>query len=330
MKDKKIMIIDAMNSVFRSYAVDPTMNTKGEHIGALMGFLKQMQKMSRDIKPDEIYVIWDGAGGSARRQSMNKGYKDGRKSVNPARYNRHVDIDVSEAETQKNKAWQISRLVEILNEMPVKQYVHESIEADDIIAILSKLDCMKDSYKFIISNDKDFYQLLDEKTIIYRAATKKYMTMVDVIEEEGVHPNNMSLARAIYGDKSDNLPGVKGVGPKTLTKAFPFLKEEEKKYVDDLINEIKEMKKPSQALQKLVLERSTIVDNYKIMQLYNPVIKRSALEMIEDLACDSDPTYNWSKAQGMMINDGFGTYNWSSLQETFRRIMKQVEEKDDE
>lgn len=322
---KKVMIIDAMNSVFRSYAADPSVNVKGEHIGGLMGFLKQLQKTCRDIDPDEIFVIWDGAGGSARRHSMNKGYKEGRKSVNPARYNRHVDTDQTDDEMQENKAWQISRLMEILNEMPVKQYIHEGIEADDIIAILAKLDCLEDSVKFIISNDKDFYQLLDDKTIIYRAVTKRYMTAADIIEEEGIHPNNMSLARAIIGDKSDNLPGIAGIGMKTVAKNFPFLKESEQKFVDDLIEEVRAKKKPTKVIQEVVFQRNVIVDNYKMMQLYNPVIKKSALEMLEDLACDCDPTYNWAKVQGMMINDGFGTYNWASLNATFKKIMKAVE-----
>lgn len=327
---RKIMIIDAMNSVFRSYAVDPTVNDKGEHIGALKGFLKQMQKMCREIKPDEIYVIWDGVGGSSRRRSMNKGYKEGRKAVDPARYNRHVDFNMSEEELQKNKAWQISRIAEYLNEMPVKQFVYENIEADDAIALLSKFDCLKDDYKIIISNDRDFYQLLDDKTIIYRAVTKRYMTKADVIAEEGVHPNNMTLVRAICGDKSDNLPGIKGVGIKTLVKNFPFLIEENRKYVDDLVEEIKSMENPSKVIQEIVYEKSTVIDNFRIMQLYNPVIKKEALEQLEELACYSEADMDWTKVQSMMIQDGFGTYNWTSLHDCFKSIISNNKEQTNE
>lgn len=82
---KRAMIVDAHNQYLRAYISDPSTSYSGDHIGGICGFLKVLNKLSREIKPDQIIVVWDGAGGSQRRRSANKNYKSGRK---PLRLNR--------------------------------------------------------------------------------------------------------------------------------------------------------------------------------------------------------------------------------------------------
>ena len=87
MTKPRILIIDALNMYFRAYIVDPSLSTNGQPIGGLKGFLKILQKLVRDTKPDQIVIAWDGAGGSQKRISIDKGYKEGRK---PIRLNREI------------------------------------------------------------------------------------------------------------------------------------------------------------------------------------------------------------------------------------------------
>ena len=152
-KKKRVLIIDALNMYFRAYIVDPSLSTNGQPIGGLKGFLKILQKLTRETNPDQIVICWDGAGGSHRRKKIVKGYKEGRK---PIRLNRDIR-NMSEAEEIENKIWQQTRLFEYLNCMPVVQLMIDSVEADDVISAVSQHKTMKGYQKVIVSSDKDFY-----------------------------------------------------------------------------------------------------------------------------------------------------------------------------
>ena len=127
---KRLLVIDALNMYFRAYIVDPSLSTNGQPIGGLKGFLKILQKLVRETKPDGIVICWDGAGGSQRRKAMVKTYKEGRK---PIRLNRDIR-NMSEAEEIENKIWQQTRLIEYINSLPIIQLMLEAVEADDIIS----------------------------------------------------------------------------------------------------------------------------------------------------------------------------------------------------
>ena len=79
--------------------------------------------------------------------------------------------------------------------------------------------------KIIVSNDKDFMQICDEETVLWRPVKDEILNTKRIVEQTGVHPTNMALARAIIGDSSDNLPGIKGAGFKTVAKRLGFLSE---------------------------------------------------------------------------------------------------------
>ena len=161
---KRILIIDALNLYYRSYIVDPSISLNGQPIGGLKGFLKSLQKLVRETKPDEVVICWDGEGGSQRRKAQNKNYKEGRK---PIRLNRSVK-NLSEDQEKENKIWQQLRLVEYLNEMPLIQLLLPHVEADDLIAFTSQFADFKEDQKVIVSSDKDFYQLLNKSTVLIR------------------------------------------------------------------------------------------------------------------------------------------------------------------
>ena len=322
MKHKKLLIIDGLNSFYRSYIVDPSISSKGLPIGGLKGFLKQMQKHCREIQPDEVVVVWDGEGGSSRRKKVFSGYKEGRKPIKPKNLEKTFDY-WSDDEMNRNKSWQLGRLFEYLNFMPFKQLYFDNVEADDIIAIACHSPLYADYKKIIISNDKDFYQLLNKDVIIYRPATKKFETMSTIINEYKIHPNNFAIARAMVGDKSDNLAGVERVGIKTAVKIFPELSGSSPVNVDDLIDKVKAKEEKLLVAEKNILESEDIVlRNYRLMQLYSPVVAPDLADKIRNIIADSEISYGLTEIKKMMLIDGFGEYNWDYLEMYCRRLVK--------
>jgi 5'-3' exonuclease len=303
---------------YRAYIVDPTLSSNGDPIGGLVGFLKIMQKLVRETKPDKIIVAWDGDGGSKRRRIINKNYKEGRK---PIRLNRPVK-NMSESEEYENKIWQQTRLIEFMNEMPICQLVAPSTEADDIIAFVAKMPDFKGSQKVIVSSDKDFIQLCDKETILYRPVQKEILTEKAIVDKFNIHPNNFALARAISGDKSDNLKGVGSVGLKTIAKRFPMLREEKFYTLDDVVLHCRAVDSDLRAYNNIVENQKLVRQNYKIMQLYSPSIPIQYKDKIKITLRDSCDEFNKTEVVKMMIKDGFGTYDWTTLFTTFRRIIQ--------
>ena len=181
MNPRRVMILDGLNMFFRAYIVNPSLSSNGQPIGGIVGFLKILQKLCRQVKPDHIVVTWDGAGGSTRRKSANKNYKEGRK---PIRLNRDIR-NLSENEELQNKMWQHLRLFEYINLMPVSQIMIDGIEADDVIAAVVNLPYLKDDQKVIISSDKDFIQLCDDKTVLFRPIQDEVLNENRIVEKYG-------------------------------------------------------------------------------------------------------------------------------------------------
>ena len=265
---KKVMIIDGLNMFLRSYIVVPSLDPRGNPSGGTYGFMKSLQKISGMFQPDEVIVCWDGEGGSQKRKQIDKNYKAGRK---PVRFNRRL-IDLTPEETEKNKYNQQLRLMEYLNDLPVIQIMIDYIEADDVISYVSTHDKYKNWEKIIVSSDKDFFQLISKDSKLYRPIQDQVVDYPTLMEEHKIHPKNFALARALVGDKSDNLPGVPRVGLKTVAKKFEFLKEEKQYEVEDILEHCEAQDKMLKIHENIV-EHSTLVEkNYKIMQLYSPSI----------------------------------------------------------
>lgn len=160
---EKILIIDAMNAFVRNYVMNPSLAADGSPIGGTKGFLMSLQKMVREINPDNIVVVWDGGGGSAKRRALAKQYKEGRK---PLKLNRAYK-GMSSLEESQNRYKQLTRTIEYLNEMPVTQLILDDVEADDVIAYVCRMPSLSGKVKIIVSMDKDFYQLCDDETMIF-------------------------------------------------------------------------------------------------------------------------------------------------------------------
>jgi len=315
---KNVIIIDALNMFLRSYVVSPHMDKSGNPVGGTIGFLKSLQKVARDFNADEVIVAWDGHEGSQRRRSMNKDYKAGRK---PVRFNRRM-IELPPEQEMANKGYQQVRLMEYLNEMPVIQLVADFTEADDIIAHVINHKNYNGWMKTIISSDKDFFQLCRPDVQIYRPIQKKIVTEASVVEEFKIHPKNFALARAMAGDPSDNLPGIKGAGLKTIAKRFPYLIREDEYEVGDIVRDCVMVGKKLKIHENIQKDEQLIKENYKIMQLQYPNIRPMNRELITKAVIDFEPTFNKIKFTQMLFADDAGHLNFDSLQNVFRRIKR--------
>ena len=316
-KKKRIMIIDALNMYFRAYIVDPSLSTNGQPIGGVKGFFKIFQKLLRETKPDKVIICWDGAGGSRKRKSAVKDYKAGRK---PIRLNRTIR-NLSENEEVQNKVWQQTRLMEYLNCLPVVQLVLEAVEADDIVSYVCRSHASLDGWeKIIISSDKDFLQLCDDETVLYRPIQKEVMNTPAVVRKYGIHPENFALARAIAGDKSDNLPGIVGVGLPTVAKRLPMFKESRTITVDELIGYCETIDSKVTAYAKIIEGREIVELNYKLMQLYSASISIQGKTKLDYAINNCEHTLNKTEFIKMMNEDGFGEGNWNTLFQTMNKI----------
>lgn len=318
---RRILIVDQLNMFFRSYIVDPSMSAHGYPVGGLKGCLNNMLWLCEQARPDMIIVCWDGEGGSKKRKLINSDYKEGRK---PIRLNRDSSA-LSEEEEGQNKIWQQVRLMDYYNHMPIIQLVHPSTEADDLVSFIVTSKRFEDDQKVIVSSDKDYFQLLDNKTIIVRPTQKEIMTKNDVITKYGLHPNNFALARALAGDPSDNLKGVGGAGLMTVEQRFPLLKEERGVTLDELkafCTEQLNKKKPLKVFENAVKNWDIVEENYKLMQLYVPTMSYEAKTACNAAIDNFEPTFNKMEIIKMLKDDGVEGVSLSELQIHFNKIIR--------
>ena len=139
------------------------------------------------------------------------------------------------------------------------------MEADDVIAYITKQLLPKNNH-IIMSTDKDFLQLVDDKISVWRP-TKKKLYKPDVVKEEyGVTSKNLLMTRIFDGDASDNIKGVMGIGSKTLLKNFPDLADEGVTYtVDEIVDKCEQGSRFHNIVRK---QRDRMHLNHTLMQLH--------------------------------------------------------------
>ena len=307
---KRLLIIDGQNMFIRNYVMSPQLDINGNPIGGLTGFMRSLQKEVRRAKPDRVAICWEGPGGSQKRREKNKNYKLGRKAP---RLNREYTFATPEEE-RENKYSQLVKLTEYLDHLPILQLSLENVEADDIIAWLCHCNEYAEWQKLIISNDKDFIQLCDDKTVLVRPGkNEEVLNKNNILEQYSIHPRNFAWARAITGDKSDNLEGVKGLGLATVAKRFSFLSENKDYGLQDILTHAKNNNSKIKAYQNVLDSEEIIALNYEIMQLYTSTISSQGVNKLKYAIKNDGVNLNRSEIRKMLLKDGIGTLNIDEL-----------------
>ena len=203
---KKIILIDGNNLMFRSYYATAysgnfMRNSKGFPTNALLGFNNMVNKIINEENPTYVLVAFDM--GKTFRHEEYEGYKGGR------------------VETPDELKTQFPVAKKLLTAMGIKYYEIPGYEADDIIGTFSKFcDDDPDFIGTIVSSDKDLLQLISQDVDIKLLKQHDYIRYNEKTFEEayGIKPINVIDLKALMGDSSDNIPGVKGIGEKTALK----------------------------------------------------------------------------------------------------------------
>lgn len=203
---KKVVLVDGNNLLFRSYYATAYQgnfmkNKDGFPTNALYGFVNMINKIISEEKPEYMLVAFDK--GKTFRHDKYKDYKAGR-----------IQMPV-----ELKQQFPVAK--EILTNLGIKWFEIDNYEADDIVGTLSKMIDEKDDYNgLIVSSDKDLLQLISDKVIMKMLKPKDYVMMDKkaFFEVYGLSPDKMIDIKALEGDQSDNIPGVRGIGEKTALK----------------------------------------------------------------------------------------------------------------
>ena len=275
----RVLLIDGLNTFIRSYTCNPATNDDGVHIGGITGFLLSIGYAIRHIKPTRVIICFDGKGGSARRKKLFPAYK-AQRTVN-TRLTR-INSNSNGEDERVSMGQQIQRLTQYLDNLPVTVMATERIEADDAIAYIAK-QVLPKSQHFIMSTDTDFLQLIDDRIAVWSPTANKFYFKEDMKERFGLRPENYIHYKSLTGDKSDNIPGIKGVGPKTLQKRLPMLFGEDIITMDDLILDATNRKSEAKVLASVADNRPLLELNGQLMQLHDVDISGVAKESIRDI-----------------------------------------------
>jgi DNA polymerase-1 len=226
-QQKRLFIIDGYATLYRAhYALirNPLTNTAGTPTSAVFGFANQVFQLIEDEKPDYLVAAFDSKGKNFRHE-LYTDYKANRSEM------------PDEIQTQLPYLW------ELLEAMNIPMLRMGGVEADDIIGTVAKM-CDKENLQCnIVSGDKDFMQLINDKTFLYapqaRKRAKEIFDKKKVLEKWGVGPEHIIDLLGLMGDSSDNVPGVQGVGPKTAKKLIQDFGSIENIYeeIDNISNE---------------------------------------------------------------------------------------------
>lgn len=196
---KELYIIDAVGFLFRSYyAIAPITNPSGNSTNALYGFIRSVQKLRKSFDPKHMVAVFDGPDNKKSRQAIYSEYKMNRKGAPEDLF------------PQFELAFNYCKLAGI----PVISA--PGVEADDAMASIAVWAAKQNASVYLCTSDKDLYQLVDDQIKVIHVHKDNQIIDAKAVEEKfGVPPSQMLDLLAIMGDKSDNIPGLDGFGPKT-------------------------------------------------------------------------------------------------------------------
>ena len=249
---KKIILVDGNNLLFRSFYATAYQgiimrNSKGFPTNALYGFINMMNKIIKEEEPSYILVAFDK--GKTFRHDKYLEYKAGR------------------MEMPDELRLQFPKAKEVLDAFGIKHFEIDNYEADDIIGTLAKKVDEEDEFiATIVSSDKDLLQLISDEVMVKLLKQSGYimMTREEFKKTYQVEPIRMIDLKALMGDSSDHIPGVKGIGEKTAISLLA-------KYgsLDELYNNIDSVS--GKTKEKLLADKDNAYMSYDLATIYRDV-----------------------------------------------------------
>ena len=302
-QDRPVFIIDGMNAYLRAYSAFPTVSSHGYQMGGCIGFLKSLQRLCREFQPYRVYIAWEG-GGSQRRRKIYPDYKMHRR---PGRLNRFYEDDIPD--TEENKHHQLVTLLSMLKNVPVCQVYVSDCEGDDIIAYLCKGPLRDEGDKIIVSADKDMYQLLGTGVRIYSLYRKKFVTDEDLFEEFRVKSHNFAIAKCLCGDDSDNIPGVKGLGYKTVAKRFPMLGGDSTVILQEVIDYAASHAFEAAAYKRVFDDAELVRRNWQLIHLDGSMLSPDQAKRIDYAVDTFAPAVNRMGLIRQLVKEGIPDFD---------------------
>jgi DNA polymerase-1 len=312
-----ILIIDAMNTLIRSFSLLKAMNPSGTHVGGLVGFLRSLGYVTRIFDPTRVIVVWDGKGGAGNRKNIDPNYKAQRATARIT----HWGLYDTREEEQEALIGQLYRTQDYLECLPIHQMGLEKLEADDIIAYLANRASNAGKKVTIVSSDKDFLQLVNGNIEVYAPVKKKTFTKDNIFEELKVLPVNYNIVKALLGDNSDNLLGVKGLGIKTIVSEFPKLLTEVSD-LDYVFKTAEEKLEGKKIFAKIIHNWDRVETNFKLMDLHETTLDEKEIEYVESIMKENIPGLQTGAFLHLMDQDKIEgiTKNTEGWLETFRAL----------
>ena len=278
---KHLYILDASSYVFRAYhAIGLLTNSKGFPTNAIFGFINMFNKFIMETKPEYFVAVFDSGGKSFRNEIYD-------------------DYKANRGEAPEDISLQFPKIIEYLKLRGICVMSQENFEADDIIGSLSKKYQAKNKIT-IISGDKDFTQLINKKIIMLDTMKNRVTDYKEVLSKYGLKPEQMIDYFSLVGDSIDNIPGVRGIGPKTaqslidkfktLDNLYKNIKKIDKERIKNLLEENKELAYISKELVTINtnLEITDDFNQFKISSSNNQELNDFFKELEFDSMIDDD------------------------------------------
>jgi len=284
-KNSHVLLVDSLNTFLRSFVAIHHLNPTGAHIGGLVGYLKSIGSVIRHLEPTRVVLVFDGQGGSTNKRYLYPEYKA----------NRHItkitNWEAFETQEEESEAItnQIIRLIDYLKCLPVDLVSIDKIEADDVIGYLANQFPEKVT---ILSTDQDYLQLVSDRVSVFSPIKKTIYYPETVMKEYGIPSHNFLTHKVIVGDKGDNVPGVRGIGLKTLVKLFPELKGDEKVVLKELLDKASTL--PGKYTD-VYNYRHQLVINEQLMNLMEPNIPEQNKTLLDGMLLNPRDTYDPTK-----------------------------------
>ncbi len=273
---KKFYIIDGHALCYRAYfafIANPLINSQGQNTSAIFGFARMLLKLIKDNSPDYIAVAFDPP-------------------VKTFRFEMYSEYKVNRAKMPDDLKSQIEEIKNLVSVLDIPVIMDERVEADDILGSAAVKYSNMGYEIFLVTGDKDAYQLVNEKVKIY--ANKKGISdyiIYDVKEVEdkiGLKPFQIIDYMALVGDTADNIPGVKGIGPKTAVKFISDFGS-----LDGIYEHISEIKGANQ--QKLIENKEMAYLSRKLVTIKTDVEMNFKIEDAEFKNFDNVKAYDYFK-----------------------------------